>query len=326
MDQIKPPKNLILSRESMNAALDALLTGQSVGEATQRVAEVISSRSATQPPPPPVSSRAPRPSSRHSKSSWPSSRSRSSLAPQHSQAPRSRWTSNEGTEEAPGIISSPVEGTELTRTDPVLPSEGIPEVRLETSAAEERAPEEGMEVIPAAEGVQEAPLGVVPASDGMGPGPTDGGGVAKKVGGKCPASVEVPAPVLVPKKSRASRRPAPALPPLEKKKEAPVVPLLSAPDNDILNAEDITHQTPTSVVAEILRERMFGGITEASDPRLLALTGLLAGFTREQAVFRSRPRGELGDRIREMLLMVSCPFCFRFGFLCFFVLTVFSLC
>ncbi|XP_043814063.1 uncharacterized protein LOC122723984 [Manihot esculenta] len=111
------------------------------------------------------------------------------------------------------------------------------------------------------------------------------------------------APVPVPKKSRASRHTAPALPPLEKEKTA-VVPLLSAPDNDILNAEDITHQSPTSVVAEIIKERMFGGVTEASDPHLLALTSLLATSTREQAAFRSRPRRELGDTIREMLLML----------------------
>ncbi|XP_021597647.1 ribosome-binding protein 1-like [Manihot esculenta] len=50
---------------------------------------------------------------------------------------------------------------------------------------------------------------------------------------------------------------------------------------------------------------MFSGVTEASDPRLLALTGFLASSTREQAAFRSRPRGELGDIIREMLLMVT---------------------
>ncbi|XP_043808344.1 uncharacterized protein LOC122722225 [Manihot esculenta] len=302
MDQIKPPKNFTFSWESMNAALDDLLARRFVGEATQRVVEVISSKSASRPPVP-TPSRAPKPSSRSSKSSRPSSRSRSSSAPQSSQAPRSRRNSNEGMEEALGVISRPVEGTELVRTDPVLPSEEVPEVRLETSAAEERASEKGMEVIPAGKGSQEAPLGVIPTSEGMGPGPIDGGDVAVKVGGKRPAPAEVPAPVSVPKKSRAFRRPAPALPPLEKKKEAPVVPLLSAPDNDILNAEDITHQTPASVVAEILREQMFSGITEASDPRLLTLTGLLAGFTREQAAFQSRPRGELGDRIREMLLM-----------------------
>ena len=50
---------------------------------------------------------------------------------------------------------------------------------------------------------------------------------------------------------------------------------------------------------------MFGGITEASDSRLLALTGLLASFTKEQASFRSRSREELGSTIREMLLMVN---------------------
>lgn len=56
-------------------------------------------------------------------------------------------------------------------------------------------------------------------------------------------------------------------------------PLFSAPDNEVLNAEDITHQSPASIVAELLQERMFGRITEASDPRLLALTGLLASYT-----------------------------------------------
>ncbi|XP_043805087.1 uncharacterized protein LOC122721404 [Manihot esculenta] len=49
---------------------------------------------------------------------------------------------------------------------------------------------------------------------------------------------------------------------------------------------------------------MFGGITKASDPRLLALTGLLANSTREQVAFHSRTREELGDTIRKMLLMV----------------------
>ncbi|XP_021629618.1 coiled-coil domain-containing protein 150-like [Manihot esculenta] len=47
---------------------------------------------------------------------------------------------------------------------------------------------------------------------------------------------------------------------------------------------------------------------EASDPRLLALTGLLASSTRQQAAFRSRTREELGGTIREMLLMLMCLF------------------
>lgn len=56
-------------------------------------------------------------------------------------------------------------------------------------------------------------------------------------------------------------------------------PLCSAPDNEVLNAEDITYKSPASIIAELLRERMFEGVTEASDPRLLALTGLLACST-----------------------------------------------
>ncbi|XP_021625005.1 uncharacterized abhydrolase domain-containing protein DDB_G0269086-like [Manihot esculenta] len=146
--------------------------------------------------------------------------------------------------------------------DSALPSGDVPEERFKTSATEERAPEGGMEVAPVTEGVE--------------PRPADDKGAAERVGSKRPPPSEVPAPAPVPKRSQASRRPAPALPPLEKKKETSVVPLLSALDNDILNAEDITHQSPASVVVEILRERMFGGVTEASDPRLLALTGLLA--------------------------------------------------
>ncbi|XP_043816057.1 uncharacterized protein LOC110623175 [Manihot esculenta] len=268
------------------------------------MAEVISSKSASQPPPPPVSSQALRPSSRHSKSSRPSSRSRSSSAPQSTQAPRSPRAPTEGVKKVSRVASKSAESTELARTDPALPSVEVLEVRSEASVAEEGAPEKRMEVISTGEGAQEVSLKVVPTPEGTGPSPTDGGSVVEKVGAKRPAPTKVSTPVPVPKKSRASRRPAPTLPSLEKKKEAPVVPLLSAPDNDILSAEDITHQFPASVVAEIIKERMFGGVTEASDPRLLALTGLLASSTREQAVFRSRPREELGDTIREMLLMV----------------------
>ncbi|XP_021621496.1 uncharacterized protein LOC110621528 [Manihot esculenta] len=48
---------------------------------------------------------------------------------------------------------------------------------------------------------------------------------------------------------------------------------------------------------------MFGGVAEASNPRLLALTGLLASSTQEQVAFRSWSREQLGDTTREMLLM-----------------------
>lgn len=82
--------------------------------------------------------------------------------------------------------------------------------------------------------------------------------------------------------------------------------LSSTLDNEVLSADEITPQSPASIVVKLLWERMFGGVTDASDPRLLTLTGLLAYNTREQVAFRSRTREELGDTIREMLLMVIC--------------------
>ncbi|XP_021612899.1 uncharacterized abhydrolase domain-containing protein DDB_G0269086-like [Manihot esculenta] len=289
----------------MNAVLDALRARRSVSEDTQEVAQVISSRSAGQSIlPTPASSRAPKPSSRGVRFSRPSSRRKSSSAPQSSQAPRSQRASTEGAKKAPRVTARPVEGTELVRTDSALSSGDVPEERFETSATEERAPEGGMEVILASGCVQEAPIEVAPVTKGVEPRPVDDEGAVERVGSKRPPPSEAPASAPVPKRSRASRRPAPTLPPLEKKKETSVVPLLSAPDNDILNAEDIIHQSPASVVAEILRERMFGGVTEASDPLLLALTGLLASSTREQIAFRSQTQEELGGTIREMLLML----------------------
>ncbi|XP_043812481.1 uncharacterized protein LOC122723656 [Manihot esculenta] len=81
-------------------------------------------------------------------------------------------------------------------------------------------------------------------------------------------------------------------------------PSLPSPGNS-LKTSGITSESPASAVADLLREQMFGGATEASDPRLLALTGLLASFTKEQASFQSCSREELGSSIREMLLMVT---------------------
>lgn len=69
-----------------------------------------------------------------------------------------------------------------------------------------------------------------------------------------------------------------------------------------------------SCVVELLQERMFSGIAEASDPHLLALTGLLACSTREQVAFRSRTREELGDTVKEMLLIVGYSFFFGLFF------------
>ncbi|XP_043808372.1 uncharacterized protein LOC122722241 [Manihot esculenta] len=291
MDQIKPPKNLILSRESMDAALDALLAGQSVKEATQRVAEHLLRLPdrvldvASRLGPLAAADRA---------------RPTNLMKP-----PRPRRSSTERMEEVPGVISEVAEETRLARADPILSPVDASAVGLEVSITEEEAPGQRKEVILIDEDVQEAPAGDAPVPDEVGSGLATDGGVIEKAGDKRPASPEMSAPAPARKKSRASKGSAPALPSLEKKKDVPTVPLMSASDNDILNVEDITHQSPASIVAEIIKERMFGGVTEASDPRLLALTGLLASSTREQAAFQSRPRGELGDTIREMLLMVD---------------------
>ncbi|XP_043813698.1 uncharacterized protein LOC122723864 [Manihot esculenta] len=300
MDQIKPPKNLVLSRESMNAALDALRAGRRILEATEEVARVISSRTVSRPPAP-TSSRAPKLSSRSTRSSRPSSRNRPSSASQSSQAPKSTQVAVPRKEGTPQITVGSVEDIELVREDLAVPSEGISEEVPGTHPVDVNAPEGEKETSLAGGDIQGAVTEVAPVIEGVGPSPIDDEAVAEEVGSKRPPPSNAPAPA--PKRSRASQRPALALPAIGKEK-AYVVPLLSAPDNDILNAEDITHQSPASVVAELIRERMFGGVTEASDPRLLALIGLLASSTREQAAFRSRPRGELGDIIREMLLMV----------------------
>ncbi|XP_043811063.1 uncharacterized protein LOC122723326 [Manihot esculenta] len=315
MDQIKPPKNLVLSRESMNAVLDALRAGRHVSEATEEVAQVISSRTVSRPPAL-TSSRAPKSSSRGAKSSRPSSRSRSSSAVPSSQALASRRVSVPRAEETPQIAIGLVEGVELAKKDLAVPSGGISEEMPGTCLADVSGPGGEKETSPAGGDIRGDVTEVAPVIEEGGSGPANDEVVVEEVGSKRPPPSEEPAPAPTRKKSRASKGSAPALPPLEKKKAAPalpplekekdvpMVPLMSASDNDILNAEDITHQSPASIVAKIIKGRMFGGVTEASDPRLLALTGLLANSTREQAAFRSRPRGELGDTIREMLLMV----------------------
>ncbi|XP_043813728.1 uncharacterized protein LOC122723882 [Manihot esculenta] len=216
MDQIKPPKNFTLSRESMNAALDVLRAGRSVSEATQEVAQVSAAR----------------------------------------------------TERAPRVTDRSVEDPRHVRTDVASSLEDVPKERAQVTPVDRRASSGEMEVLgasveiaPAAEdvlmeGVESELKDSIPPREESSVAPE---GAVEEATNKRPPPSEAPAPAPVPKSSRASRRPAPALPPLEKEK-TPVVPLLSATDNEILNAEDITHQSPASVVAEILRKRMFGGL------------------------------------------------------------------
>ncbi|XP_043805268.1 uncharacterized protein LOC122721494 [Manihot esculenta] len=319
MDQIKPPKNLILSRESMNTALDALRAGRSMKEATQEVAKTISTKTVGKPLAPP-SSRAPKPSTRGTRPAR-SHSSRSSSAIQPPRASRSPQTSAEGAKKAPKDTAGSSVGAEPEGANSTLPFGEAPEERIETPVTEETAPGDEARVILMDEDVREAAgedalvirdilvkaTETRVAEDAL--PQKESSGVSEEVSGRMASKrpLHSDAPASAPKKFQAPRRPDPALPPLEKKKTS-VVPLLSASNNDILNAEDITHQSPASAVAEMIRERMFGGITAASDPRLLALSGLLASSTQEQTAFRARSREDLGNTARELLLMVTSIF------------------
>lgn len=55
----------------------------------------------------------------------------------------------------------------------------------------------------------------------------------------------------------------------------------------------------------MLREKMFEGVYDVSDPRFLAFASHLACSTKQQVAFRSWSREDLRDSLREMLLMVS---------------------
>lgn len=74
----------------MRAALDAFWAGQLVADATREVAQIISSRSLDRTiPPAPISSHAPKPSSKDSRASRDSCRSRSRSSPQSPKVSRS---------------------------------------------------------------------------------------------------------------------------------------------------------------------------------------------------------------------------------------------
>lgn len=146
MEQIKPPKNLVLSRESMNAALDALRAGLSVKEATQEVAKTISIRTMTKTPALP-SGRASKPSSRGARSSRSFSRGGSSSIPQSSPTSRSRLASVEEVKKAPSDTARSAEGVELKRTDLSLPSKKISEGGAEVFPTTNKAPASDWEVI-----------------------------------------------------------------------------------------------------------------------------------------------------------------------------------
>ncbi|XP_043811548.1 MAP7 domain-containing protein 1-like [Manihot esculenta] len=213
------------------------------------------------------------PAKASSQASKPSSRSTKSSRPS---SRVERGTAHSSGEGSGGKSKSPIEDKEAS-------GKGLEIVLIEDSAPE------------------------VPTQDAPAPARTElegSEGVPSKTGDKRPAPSGTAAPSPARKKSRAAAGSSPALPSIGKGKSVAAEPPLFSSDNS-LKASDITSESPASAVADFLKEQMFGGVTEASDPRLLALTGLLASSTKEQTSFQSRSREELGSSIREMLLMVT---------------------
>lgn len=92
--------------------------------------------------------------------------------------------------------------------------------------------------------------------------------------------------------------------PVDKVKKV-VKKLSSAPDNEFLNAAEVTPESTPASAAKILCEKMFGGILDASDPRFLALVSHLAYSTKQRAIVSSHPLDDLGDSLKDMFLIVS---------------------
>lgn len=64
-------------------------------------------------------------------------------------------------------------------------------------------------------------------------------------------------------------------PPANKGKQA-IGQLSSAPDSKLLDIAEVTPGSTTAFVAEMLCERIFGGLSDVSNPRFLALASHLA--------------------------------------------------
>lgn len=82
--------------------------------------------------------------------------------------------------------------------------------------------------------------------------------------------------------------------------------LSSAPNNELLNATEVTTESMPASVAKMLCGRMFGGVPYASDLCFLALVSHLACAITQQATFSSRSLEAFGNGLREIFLMVNC--------------------
>lgn len=83
--------------------------------------------------------------------------------------------------------------------------------------------------------------------------------------------------------------------------------LCLAPNNEFLNAAEVTLKSTPASVAEMLHKKMFEGVSDVFDPRFLALASHLACSTKQQTAFSLRSQKDLRNSLREMLLMVSRP-------------------
>ncbi|XP_043806618.1 uncharacterized protein LOC122721776 [Manihot esculenta] len=253
-------------------------------------------------PPAKASSQASKPSSRSTKPSRPSSRGGSSLALRPVEGSRSAPASSEGVREASLAIAEQTSVVEQVERGTAHSSGEGSGGKSKSPIEDKEASGTGLEIVLIEDSAPE-----VPTQDAPAPARTElegSEGVPSKIGDKRPAPSGTAAPSPARKKSRAAAGSSPALPSIGKGKSVAAEPPLFSSDNS-LKASDITSESPASAVADFLKEQMFGGVTEASDPRLLALTGLLASSTKEQTSFQSRSREELGSSIREMLLMVT---------------------
>ena len=291
MEGIKFPKNFDLSRENMHAIFDAFGDGRSVTEIAAELAQAASSKKISRPLVK-ASSRTSKPSSRSIKSARTSGHGGSS-------------STSEVVRETSLAIVEQTQATEQVGQGAVHSTEEVLGGKLKSPVEDKEASGTGMEIILLEDQSPEVSGEGAPAPVRTEPEGSEG--VPSKTGGKRPTPSGTPVPSPARKKSRTAVGPSPPLPPIGKGKGVSAVPS-SSPTDNILDLSSISSESPASAVAALLRERMFGGITEASDPRLLALTGHLASSTKEQVSFQSRSREELGSTIGEMLLMVSYSF------------------
>ncbi|XP_043807316.1 uncharacterized protein LOC122721962, partial [Manihot esculenta] len=229
-DKVKPPKNFVLSRESMRAALDTFRAGRSMADTTREVAELISPMSVGRSMHPvPASSRAPRSSSKGSRSgvSKSSSRGRSSSSPRPPVVSKSRLDSAPASKEP--IIKELAKDVQPLWIEVVSTSEGAASETFEDVPATGVVPQSSTEVISAEGGASEGAGEFVLAGEGV----LEAGVEVVSVGRGASKDGAKPKSILAAAHAKTA-------------------------GDGVLNADEITPQSPASIVVDLLQERMFG--------------------------------------------------------------------